>query len=81
MRCGATGPTSDRAPSLGRPSGHVNSDRSQVTDMDAVSAAQLMAARETEAQFWRHPSFRTSICVSEHRSLLENANRSVSSIS
>jgi hypothetical protein len=49
--------------------------------MDAVSATPLLAARETEAQFWRHPSFRTSICVSERRTLLENANRSVSSIS
>lgn len=56
-------------------------DRSQVTDVDVVSATQLMAAGETEAQFWRHPSFRISICVSELCSLCVNANRSVSSIS
>ena len=81
MRCGATGPSSARGRQSGQRSKHTYDDRSQVTDMDVVSATQLMAARETEVQFWRHPSFRTAICVRDHASPLENANRSVSSIS
>jgi len=47
-----------------------------------VSAVQLMAAGETEAQFWRHPSRSAPPpAPTSLRSSLTSANRSLSSIS